>query len=47
MRQATAALTCTAAGDFLRPMIIFKGVAEGRIVTKELPLFNPMSDYLW
>jgi hypothetical protein len=45
-RRATAALTCTAAGDFLRPMIIFKGAAEGRIVTKELPSFDPTSDYL-
>ena len=30
--RATAALTCTAASDFLRPMIIFKGLAKGHIV---------------
>jgi hypothetical protein len=45
-RRATAALTCTAAGDFLRPMIIFKGTAKGRIVKNELPMFDPTSDYL-
>ncbi len=45
-RRATAALTCTAAGNFLRPMIIFKGAAKGRIVAKELPLFDPTSNYL-
>jgi hypothetical protein len=35
-RRATAALTCTAAGEFLRPMIIFKGTPKGLIVKKEL-----------
>ena len=45
-RRATAALTCNAAGDFLRPMIIFKGTANGRIVKTELPSFDPTSDYL-
>jgi hypothetical protein len=45
-RQATAALTCTAAGDFLRPIINFKGTANERIVTTELPSFDLMSDYL-
>jgi hypothetical protein len=45
-RRATAALTCKAAGYFLRPMIIFKGTANGRIVTTELLLFDPTSDYL-
>ncbi len=27
-------------------MIIFKGTAKGRISKNELPMFNPMSDYL-
>jgi hypothetical protein len=45
-QRATAALTCTAAGNFLHPMIIFKGTAEERIVTKELPSFDPTSNYL-
>ena len=44
-RRATAALTCTAAGEFLRPMIIFKGTPKGRIVNTELPTFDPTSDY--
>jgi hypothetical protein len=44
--RATAALMCTAAGNFLRPMIIFKGTAKGRIMKNELPTFNPTSDYL-
>ncbi len=44
--QATAALTCTAASNFLRPMIIFKGTAKGRISKNELPTFDSTSDYL-
>ncbi len=36
-RRATCALTCTAAGEFLRPMLIYKGKATGKIVKTEFP----------
>ena len=39
------ALTCTAASKFLRPMIIFKEKPKGFIMKKELPTFDPTSDY--
>jgi hypothetical protein len=40
-RQATCALTCTAAGNFLHPMLIFKGKATGRIALKEIKHYDP------
>jgi hypothetical protein len=44
-KRATAALTVTAAGDFLSPMIIFKGKPNGRIVERELPMLDPTPIY--
>jgi hypothetical protein len=44
-KRATAALTVTAAGDFLTPMAIFKGKPDGKIVERELPTFDPTSIY--
>ncbi len=49
-KRATGALTITAAGDFLMPMIIFKGKPDGHITNghftkKELPKFDPSSIY--
>ena len=44
-KRATAALTVTAAGDFLTPMIIFKGRPNGHIVNRELPTLDPTSIY--
>ena len=42
-KRATAALTVTAAGDFLMPMVIFKGKLDGMIVQRKLPTFDPTS----
>jgi hypothetical protein len=39
------AFTITAAGNFLKPMIIFKGKSGGMIEKKELPEFDPSSIY--
>jgi len=44
-KRATAALTITAAGDFLTPMIIFKGKPNGLIARRELPTLDPTSIY--
>jgi len=44
-KRATAALTVTAAGDFLSPVIIIKGKPNGRIVERELPTLDPTSIY--
>ena len=44
-KRATAALTVTAAGDFLTPMIIFKGKPDGQIARRELPTLDPTSIY--
>jgi len=44
-KRATQALTVTAAGDFLTPIIIFKGKPDGQIARRELPKLNPMSIY--
>ena len=44
-KRATAALTVTAAGDFLTPMIIFKGKPNGLIARRELPTLDPTSIY--
>ncbi len=45
MKRATAALTVTAAGDFLTPMIIFKGKPNGLIARRKLPTLDPTSIY--
>jgi hypothetical protein len=34
-----------AAGEWLKPMIIFKGQPRGRIIRKELKTFNPFALY--
>jgi hypothetical protein len=44
-RHATCALTCTAAGNFLSPMMIYKGKAKGHIATREFQHHNPLSLY--
>ena len=44
-RRCTAALTCTASGEFLRPMIVYKGQPGKHIATRELPLHDPTSHY--
>jgi hypothetical protein len=44
-KRATAALTVTAAGDFLTPMIVFKGKPDGTIAARELPTLDPTSIY--
>jgi hypothetical protein len=44
-KWATGAFTIMAAGDFLTPMIIFKGMPRGQITQNELPKFNPTSIY--
>ncbi len=44
-KRATAALTVTAAGNFLTPMIVFKGKPNGIIMDRELPMLDPTSIY--
>jgi len=44
-RRATCALTCTAAGEFLRPMLIYKGKATGKIAKTEFVRHDPTSIY--
>ena len=44
-KRATAALTVSAAGEWLKPMIIFKGQPRGRIARKELKTFDPSAFY--
>ena len=44
-KRVTAALTFLAAGEWLNPMLIFKGQPRGRIVWKELKTFNPLAFY--
>ncbi len=44
-RQATCALTCTAAGNFLRPMLIYKGKLTGCIATREFKHHDPSLVY--
>ena len=39
-KQATAAITITASGKMLPPLLIFKGAKNGRIVKKEFPTFD-------
>jgi hypothetical protein len=40
-RRAACALTCTAAGEFLSLMMIYKGKAKGTIVTREFQHHDP------
>jgi hypothetical protein len=42
-KRATRVLTVTAAGNFLMPMIIFKGKPNGKIAQCELKNFNSLS----
>ena len=44
-KRVTAALTVSAAGEWLKLMIIFKGRLRGRIAWKELKTFNPLAFY--
>ena len=44
-RRATCALTCTAAGDFLCPMLIYKGKVTGLIARREFQRHDPTSIY--
>jgi len=44
-KRATAALTVTVAGDFLTPIIIFKGKPGGQITRRKLPNLDPASIY--
>jgi hypothetical protein len=44
-KRAMVVFTVTAAGNFLMPMIIFKGKPGGMIEKKELPKFDPSSIY--
>ena len=44
-KRATLAATVTMSGQLLIPLIIFKGVANGRIAKKELATFSPMAVY--
>ena len=46
MKRAMVALTITAAGNFLTPMIIIKGNPNGLIAHRELPTLNPTSVYV-
>jgi hypothetical protein len=44
-QRATCALMCMAAGDFLCPMLIYKGKAKGLIATRELKHHDPTLVY--
>jgi len=44
-RRAMCALTCTAAGDFLCPMLIYKGKVTGLIARREFQQHDPTSIY--
>ena len=39
-KHATAAITVTASGKVLPPLLVFKGAKNGRIVKKEFPTFD-------
>ena len=39
-KHATAAITVTASGKMLLPLLVFKGAKNGRIVKKEFPTFD-------
>ena len=44
-KQATAAITITASGKMLPPLLVFKGAKNGRIVKKEFPTFDKSMYY--
>ncbi len=44
-RQAMCALTCMAADNFLRPMLIYKGKLTGCIATREFKHHDPSLVY--
>jgi hypothetical protein len=44
-KRARGTLTVTAAGNFLMPMMIFKGKSNGKIAQCELKNFDPTSVY--
>ena len=39
-KRATLAVTVTASGLFLKPLLVFKGQPDGRIVKREFPQFD-------
>ena len=43
--RATCALTYTVVGNFLSPMMIYKGEAKGHIATREFQHHDPSSLY--
>ncbi|KAI2514125.1 Pogo transposable element with KRAB domain [Fragilaria crotonensis] len=45
-KRATFAMTVTASGKVLKPVIIFKGARNGRIVTREFPNYEEDMVYL-
>ena len=46
-KQATAAITITASGKILPPLLIFKVAKNGRIVKKEFPTFDKSMYYTY
>ena len=44
-KQATAAITITASGKMLPPLLVFKGAKNGRIAKKEFPTFDKSMYY--
>ena len=44
-KRATAAITVTASGKMLPPLLVFKGAKNGRIVKKEFPTFDNSMHY--
>ena len=44
-KRATAAITITASGKMLPPILIYKGAKNGRIVKKEFPTFDKSKYY--
>ncbi len=45
MKRAMGAFTIMAAGNFLTPMIIYQGKPHRHITAKEMPKYDPTSDY--
>ncbi len=45
MLQVTVAVTVTASGDFLCPLVVFNGKPGARIETREFPTFPPENLY--
>ena len=44
-KHATSAITVTASGKMLLPLLLFKGAKNGRIVKKEFPTFDKYMYY--